>query len=346
MATSTDGNPRRILVVDDNPAIATLLHQVLTGEGYEVRTAADGVEALACVATYQPDLLLLDLTMPRLCGDEVCRRLKSNPATRLTQIIMITAQAEMRTRLDAWEYGADEFLGKPFQIVEITTRCRSLLRIKQLLEERESAETVVFALARTVEAKSPYTAGHSERTTCYALVLAEHLGLPPDQRELLRKGSLLHDLGKLSVPDAILDKPGPLTPEEFTVVKGHAAAGVHIVEPLQSLRDTLPLIRWHHERLDGHGYPDGLPGDDIPLLVRILSVADFYDSLATQRPYRAALSRSDSLAIMRDNALNGGLDPELVAEFATLLHAEPARAPAVSPYQVIAGEYFPDPLPS
>jgi putative two-component system response regulator len=344
MIASADGSPRRILVVDDNSSISGLLHQLLTGEGYEVRTASDGVEALACVASYKPDLLLLDLSMPRLNGDEVCKRLKSDPATRLTQVIMVTAQGQTRNRVDAWEYGADEFLTKPFQLIEVTARCRSLLRIKQLLEERESTESVVFALARTVEAKSPYTLGHAERVTSYALLLAADLGLAHEQRELLRKGALLHDIGKLSVPDVILDKPGPLTAAEFTVVKGHADYGAHIIEPLLSLRDTVPLIRWHHERLDGGGYPDGLAGEAIPQLVRILSVADFYDSLATARPYRAALPRDECLAIMHDNAQNGGLDPELVVEFAELIHAGPLHSPTVSPYQAISNEYLYDSL--
>src|SRR5579883_1891763 len=237
---------RRILVVDDNPGISDLLRLVLVREGYEVQTASNGLEALARVSDFRPDLLLLDLSMPHLGGDEVCRRLKNDPVTRLTQIIIVTANADMQNRLDAWEYGADEFLTKPFHLIEVTTRCRSLLRTRQLLEDRESAETVVFALARAVEAKSPYTQGHSERVTDYAGGLASALGIAEDQRELLRKGSLLHDIGKLSIPDAILDKPARLTAQEYEIVKAHTVQGQHIVEPLVSLRNTLPLIRSHH----------------------------------------------------------------------------------------------------
>src|SRR5262249_25335870 len=166
--------------------------------------------------------------------------------------------------------------------MEVLTRCRSLLRIKGLIDERDSAETVVFALARTVEAKSPYTHGHSERVRDYALALAEHVGLARSEWETLRKGALLHDIGKLAIPDAILDKPGPLTPEEYEIVKDHTRHGARIVEPLLSLRPVVPLIRWHHERLDGRGYPDGLAGEAIPPLVLILAVADIYDSLASE----------------------------------------------------------------
>jgi putative two-component system response regulator len=325
---------RRILVVDDNVNIATLLRQELMAEGYEVATACDGLEALALVAALPPDLILLDIDLPGLSGSEICRRLKSDPATRLIPIVMITGQSALQNRLDAWEYGADDFLPKPFHLVEVTTRCRSLLRIKRLVEERDSAEAVVFALARAVEAKSPYTHGHSERVTRYALDLAGAVGLAAEQREVLRKGGLLHDIGKIRTPDAILDKPGRLTPAEYAVVKGHAAHGAHIVEPLHSVRDAVPLIRWHHERLDGQGYPDGLRGEQIPLLVRLLSVADVYDSVTSDRPYRAALPHEEALGLLRDSARNGGLDPDLVARFAEVVTpAGPARVTDPAPFR-------------
>jgi len=318
----------RILVVDDNPYVATLLRQGLTAEGYHVTVAQDGLEALTQVAACRPDLILLDLDLPRLSGSEICRRLKRDPATRLIPIVMVTAQSAFQNKLDAWENGADDFLAKPFHLVEVTARCRSLLRSKRLVEERDSAEAVVFALARAVEAKSPFTHGHSERVTGYTLALAEALRLSTADREVLCKGSLLHDIGKISIPDAILNKPGPLTPEEYDVVKSHAAQGAHIVEPLHSVRDAVPLIRWHHERLDGRGYPDGLSGDRIPLLVRILSVADVYDSLTSQRPYRSPLPLDLCLELLRESASGGGLDPELVGVFTeVVLPAGPSCLP-------------------
>jgi putative two-component system response regulator len=319
----------RILVVDDNPFIASLLQHGLTGEGYQVTVAADGLEALAQVGAGRPDLILLDLDLPYLPGDELCRRLKSDPATRLIPVVMVTALGAFQNKLAAWDYGADDFLTKPFHLVEVTTRCRSLLRIKRLVEERDSAEAVVFALARAVEAKSPYTHGHTGRVTAYSLALADAVGVSAEGRDLLRKGAQLHDIGKISIPDAILNKPGPLTAEEYRVVQAHAAQGAHIVEPLHSVRDAVPLIRWHHERLDGRGYPDGLRGEQIPPLVRILSVCDVYDSLSSERPYRGALAHSTCLEVLRDNALGGGLDPELVATFCEVMPAPPeVRGPA------------------
>jgi putative two-component system response regulator len=322
----------QILVVDDNPSIAILLKQVLAAEGYQVAIARDGLEAIARVNEYLPDLILLDLDLPYLSGDEVCRKLKNSPTTRFIPIVIVTAQSEFQNKLDAWEYGADDFLTKPFHLVEVTARCRSLLRMKRLVEERDSAESVVFALARAVEAKSQYTHGHSERVMKYSLALAEALKLPAEDREILRKGTLLHDIGKISIPDEILNKTGPLTSDEFDEIKKHTLKGAHIVEPLHSIRDAIPLIRSHHERLDGKGYPDGLAGDAIPLLVRIVAVADVYDSLASDRPYRPRMPHDKCLAILEENAQGGGLDRELVALFRDTLCANRSTYPLSTDY--------------
>jgi putative two-component system response regulator len=309
----------RILVVDDNRTITLLLKQMLDAEGHQVRIARDGREALELVAQSPPDLIFLDLDIPHVDGYEVCSRLKHNPATRLIPIVIITGQVSFDTKLRAWELGADDFLTKPFHCVEVMARCRSLLRVKRLVDELDSAEAVVFAFARAVEAKSSYTRGHADRVTNYALALAAQVGLANSDVEILRQGSVLHDIGKISIPDAVLNKPGPLTEEEYDIVKQHPIQGVRIIEPLRSTRDTLPLIRWHHERLDGGGYPDGISGDAIPFLVRILSVADIYDALASERPYRAAYTHEECLDILRANAAGGGLDVELVEYFCEAL---------------------------
>jgi putative two-component system response regulator len=311
----TDAPVHRILVVDDNRTNALLLERVLSGEGHLVDVASDGQEALERIMHHPPDLILLDLDMPRIDGFEVCRRVKNEPATRLIPIIIITAQSAFDAKLKAWELGADDFITKPFQCLEVVARCRSLLRIKRLVEERDSAEAVVFAFARVVEAKSPYTHGHSERVAAFALALAAEVGLPEDQWDRLRKGALLHDIGKVSVPDAILDKPDTLTAAEFEIMKQHTVQGARIVESLRSVRDAIPMIRWHHERLDGRGYPDGLFGGSIPLPVRILSVADVYDSLSSARPYRGAIPHPQCLEILRRDSAGGGLDTDLVEAF-------------------------------
>src|SRR5262245_50598950 len=330
---------QRILIVDDNPVVSSMLRHGLTAEGYEVAVAADGRAALETVAHSPPDLVLLDVDLPHVPGDEICRRLKTDPATRLIPVVMITAAGGARNKLAAWEYGADEFLPKPFHLVEVVARCRSLLHVKRLIEERDSAEAVVFALARAVEAKSPFTHGHSERVARCSLALADVVGVKGPDRELLRKGALLHDIGKISIPDAILNKPGPLTDEEYALVKQHPVQGAHIVEPLASVRAAIPLIRWHHERMDGTGYSDRLTDSQIPRLVRILTIADVYDSLASDRPYRDSIPHAACLDMLRENALGGGLDLELVACFSEIAEVEHQRRsgprPAICPTAVL-----------
>jgi putative two-component system response regulator len=304
-----------ILVTDDDRAVSSLLRHLLEGAGHRVTVACDGRAALAAAAADPADLFLLDVDMPHLSGFEVCRRLRQNPATRLVPILMLTGREPTDARLRAWELGADDFLTKPFVNIDVLARCRSLLRVRRLIEELDSAEAVVFAFAAAVDAKCPYTRGHSERVTQYALRLAERTGLPAYDREVLRRGAQLHDLGKIGIPDAILNKAGPLTAAEYEVVKKHPEQGERILQSLRSLRASLPLVRSHHERLDGRGYPDGLRGDAIALPVRILSVADVYDALTSVRPYRAAMPHDQALAVLRANAFDGGLDPELVHIF-------------------------------
>jgi len=313
-----------------------LIQQLLAAEGHEVVVARDGQEALEQVSHQHPDLIILDLELPRVHGYEVCRRLKEDPATRLIPIVVVTGQIDHDAKLRCWEVGADDFITKPFRCLEVIVRCRALLRTKRLVDERDSSERVVFAFARVVEAKSPYTHGHSERVADYALALASQLGLPESEWETLRCGALLHDIGKVSIPDEILNKPGVLTPAEFEIMKRHTIHGVRIVEPLASIRDALPLIRWHHERLDGCGYPDGLKADDIPLIVRLLRVVDVYDSLASARPYRNAIPHPQCLEILRKEAATGGMDPELVEQFCqvlgtTALIGLPSPSPVPSP---------------
>ncbi len=314
-------NPQRVLVVDDNPASARRHEQVLRKEGYDVRLTFDGQQAARAAAEWKADLILLDLSLPGLTGADVCRRLKRDTNSRHIPILLLLTRSEMERRLDTWAYGADEFLIKPFSVIELVTRCRTLLRVKSLSNEYESADSLVFLLARVLEARNQATYNHSTRVARYAEFLAEELKIPDAQVDLLQRGAILHDIGKLHVPDHILEKPGRLTAAEYELVKGHTTQGAIILDPLRSLRGVVPLVRWHHERLDGTGYPDGLFGDDVPLLVRILSIADHYDSLSSERPYRKALPHSTCLELMRKNADQGGLDPKLVADFAKIVNA-------------------------
>src|SRR5262245_52921962 len=201
----------RVLVVDDDPHVAFVLERLVEAEGHRVSRARNGLEALDLVRQSPPDLILLDLDMPELGGFDVCHLLKQDPELRLIPVVIVTGQCAAEARLRAWELGADDFLTKPFSAVEVAARCRSLLRVKGLIDDLDSAQSVMFALARAIEAKNRYTQGHSERVTTYALALAERLGLPDVDRDVLRRGGLLHDIGKIAIPDAILNKAAELT---------------------------------------------------------------------------------------------------------------------------------------
>jgi putative two-component system response regulator len=301
-----------IVVVDDDPTIATFLARLLAADGHQVSVCHSGTDALAKITARPPDLVLLDLGLPGLGGLEVCRRLKADPVTRLIPVLVLTGEDPSSGRVGAWDAGADEYLTKPVRAADVAARARSLLRLKAAQDELDSAQATLSAFARAVEAKCPSTLGHTERVTDLAVRLASRIGLAAPERETVRRGALLHDIGKISTPDAVLNKPGRLTPEEFAVVKRHPLEGVRIVEPLRSLRATLPLIRWHHERANGTGYPDGLSGSAIPRTARLLAVADVYDALASDRPYRPAMTHPECLRIMREDAAGGGLDRELV----------------------------------
>jgi putative two-component system response regulator len=307
-------SPSLVLVVDDDVKVSELLRVVLEADGHTVVVAADGRTALADVVALRPDLVILDIDMPHVNGFEVCEQLQCAPTTRMIPILVLTGTAQDE-RMRAWEVGAHEFLTKPFQPLEVAARVRSLLHQKDLVDALDSAESVVFSLVRALEGKSPYTHGHSERVMQYALSLAKACGLAETDIDILRRGVVLHDIGKISTPDDILNKPGRLTPEELLVIQRHPVEGARIVGPLHSARDAIPLIRWHHERMDGKGYPDGLMGGAIPLPVRVLSVADEYDALSSDRPYRSALPHAQCRAVMVESAESGGLDPELVRVF-------------------------------
>jgi len=312
----------RILVVDDNPHARELLRAALVAEGYTVTLAEGGEEALAKVAEEVPELILLDINMPGLNGYEVCSRLKGTEATRLIPIIFLTSMSDLEDKLRGIEVGADDFLTKPFRKVELLARAKSLLRVKRLNDRLENAENVLFALANAIEAKDPYTEGHIFRVATLALKLGRRLGLSADYQESLWKGGILHDIGKIGVPDAILNKAGRLTPEEVTQMQVHVIVGERICQPLRSIRYLLPVIRHHHEKSNGTGYPDGLQGEAIPITARIVGIVDMYDALITDRPYRPRLSREEAFGILRAGATDGALDPELVASFIAMVQEE------------------------
>jgi putative two-component system response regulator len=308
-----------ILVVDDKIDTVLLLRELLTSRGYRVITAVEAEEALHLVCAERPDLILLDVIMPGRSGYELCRQLKNDPATRLIPIIMITGLTDREDRVRGIEAGADDFLSKPLYPEELFARVRSLLKLKEFTDELDNAEGVIFSLALGVEARDPYTGDHCVRLANYAVELGKSLGLDYDSLVALKRSGYLHDLGKIAVPDAILKKGSTLSPEEWVIMKQHPITGEAICRPMKSLRHVLPIIRHHHEHWDGSGYPDGLIGDKIPMLARLLQVVDVYDALTTSRPYKPALTHPESEVTMQKEAEQGLWDRNLVTEFFNML---------------------------
>ena len=304
-----------ILIADDTAEVRAFLVELIQSLGATPYEACDGVDALEKVAKFSPDLVLLDVEMPRMDGISVCRNLKSNPATWRIPVVIITSLNSIEDRVLGIQAGADDFLTKPINVAEFTARVRSLLRNKKLNDSLESAENVIFTLARAIEAKDAYTQGHTERVTDYAIGLGKAMSCNEEELVALRQGAILHDIGKIGVPDHILNKPDRLTPEEFAIIKTHPVMGYNICSPMKSLAHTLPCIRWHHEKPNGGGYPDALKHADIPRLALILAVADVFDALTSKRAYKEAMTKSKAYEILREEGQKGGLDPELVKIF-------------------------------
>lgn len=317
----------RVLVVDDAPANLALLKQLLTRDGYFVMTAKDGVDALAIVEREAPDIVLTDVVMPRRDGVDLCRAIKANPASRLIPVVLVTSFQGHEDRLRGIEAGADDFLLKPFDPHELRARVRSLLRLKAYTDELDSAEAVIMSLAHTVEARDVTTEGHCQRLSKLASSLGVRLGLPSPDLAALERGGVLHDIGKIAVPDAILLKPGRLTAEEFEQIKQHTVVGDRLCSELRLLRRVRPIVRHHHERLDGTGYPDGLRGADVPLLAQIMSVVDVYDALTTARPYKLALPAAEAFEALSNEARRGWRDQHLVDELVAMLEEPSVGSP-------------------
>jgi len=309
----------KILIVDDESGARAALEFLLQREGFEVRDAPDGPTAIQECATFRPDLILLDIMMPGMDGFEVCRHIKATPETRLTPVVLITGLTATEDRIMGINSGADDFLSKPIDLNELLARTRSLLRLKQYTDELENAEAVLFSLAHSIEARDPYTHGHCERLAEMSARMGERLGVPEEQIKALRRAGVVHDIGKVAVPDSILLKPGPLTSDETKVMQKHPVVGERICAPLKTFRLVLPIIRHHHEKHDGTGYPDKLQGEEIPLTARILQLSDVYDALTTDRPYKVAFTAEVALDLMGEEAERGWWDRELFEAFREMI---------------------------
>lgn len=320
---------QRILVADDDPPVRSALTRLLRSEGLEVLETGDGDDALRLSREERPDLVLLDVMMPGRNGFDVCAELKADPHTALMPVVMLTGLTDVEDRVKGIEAGADDFLSKPFDRLELLARVRSALKTKRYTDELEDAEAVLFTLARSIEGKDPYTEGHCERLASAAAELGARLGLPVDDLTALRRAGVVHDIGKVAVPDALLMKPGALSADEWEVMRRHPVTGEAICRPLRSFSRVLPIIRHHHERLDGSGYPDGLVGDEIPITARVLQVVDIYDALTTQRPYKPAFPVARALEVLEAEVRRGWWDAEVYETLLAWLK-EQRRPPATA----------------
>ncbi len=308
-----------VLIVDDILSNLELVEAVITGEGYRVLKATNAREAISIYEQEQPDIAVLDIMMPEIDGFQLCQILKDMAGKRYFPIILLTALNDKESRIKGIECGADDFISKPFEPRAFLAKLKSLLRIKFLYDELDHSENIILTLAVALEARDPYTRGHSTRVGDLSREFAEYIGLSSYDQDMIRKAGLLHDIGKIGLSETLLLKPARLTEEEHDVIKRHPIIGEEICRPLNSLQFILPAIRHHHERWDGRGFPDGLKGDEIPLYARILAIVDAFDAMLSERPYRKGLSFDDVLQTFVKEKDFGQWDPALVSNFIEML---------------------------
>jgi len=306
----------KLLIVDDQQTTISQLRSEF--REYEVDEADNGRMALKKIKEDKPDLIIINTTTAGIDGYSVLSIVKSSPDTHNIPIILTTAMEGAEDRAKSLEKGADDFLIKPFDPAELQGKVKTLLRIKSLQDELTRVRQFLVSMAQIMEDKSEYWAGHSRRIAGYAVRLARKDLLHPSWLEEVKIAALLHDIGKSTIKESIFLKPGKLTAEELEMVKSHPAAGEKMCAVLTSLKPVLPIIRHHHERFDGGGYPDGLKGSEIPLGARIIAVADGYDALTSERPFRQANSPLEAVNILRENA-GSQWDPQLVELFCQLV---------------------------
>lgn len=309
-----------VLAVDDEEMHRKLVRTILQREGYEVITCSSGEEAIARLHSGEIDLVILDNIMPGMSGPQILEEIRSSRRTSNLPVLMVTATKETDLQVRVLDLGANDFVTKPYEPQVLLARVRSLVKMKRHMDETENFENVLSSLSTAVEAKDSYTRGHSERVSLIGATLAAEMGFDEGTQKLLRSAGRVHDIGKLVVDLSFINKPGKLTEEEWAIMKSHPEAGARICAPLRAALPMLPLIRHHHERLNGKGYPDGLVEDQIPMPVRIISAADVYDALTTNRSYRKAMPHEKAMSILKKEVSEGAWDAEVVK---TLSHIDP-----------------------
>jgi len=334
VSDSAAGKPERsagqakILLVEASAANRRKMRSALGEFEYELIEAGTTSEAVAAVSLNAVDLVLIDLLAPEMGATEFCRMLKRAPATQFLPVFVVAGFDDIEAEVRAIEAGADEFLIAPLRPKAFRARVQASLRYKAMIDSLDDSETVLFSLAQSVEERDPTLGQHCQRLSLMAAAMGIALNLPPQDIATLQRGGYLHDIGKVAIPDSVLFKPGPLNEEEWAIMKSHTEKGERICSHMRTLTDILPIIRHHHERWDGSGYPDGLKGEEIPLLARILQMADVYDALTTARCYKRALLPEEAIEVMSDEAKRGWRDPNMVELFIDILPMFRTQAPA------------------
>jgi putative two-component system response regulator len=336
----------RVFIVDDDPHVRTLLESMLLHNGNEVALFPNGAAVLEAVTVESPDLFLLDVTMPEMNGFQVCERLKQNPVLKDIPVIFLSGMGAMADKVKGFQAGGVDYITKPFHFEEVKARVNTHLSLstlrtklayqkliaKEVRERSEAQQATIFALAKLAEHRDDDTGSHLERVSEYCKLLAKQLGeqscyadqLTADFVACIPHASVLHDIGKVAIPDSILKKPGPLTPEEISVMKTHTVIGADNLQTIFNRYNDNPFIGmgveialYHHERWDGAGYPNGLAGKNIPLSARIMAVADVYDALRSHRCYRKGFDHA-TVTEMLSKESGTHFDPEVITAFLSL----------------------------
>jgi len=325
-------SPSNILIVDDDSRGRETLEAVLTGLGHNLHFCDNGLDALKQASILQPDLILLDVMMPGIDGFEVCRRLRADSLLADVPVVMTTALDDKASRLEGIEAGADDFISKPIDRMEIRARVNTIIRLnryRKLMKQQadllqahgelqDAYEATLKGWVRALDFRDNETGDHSRRVTLLTVELARLMGINEDELVHVRRSALLHDIGKIAVPDSILHKTGPLTEAEWDIMRKHPQIAIEMLEPIEYLRPALAIPLNHHERWDGTGYPHGIKGEEIPLAARIFAVVDVWDALSSDRPYRKAWPYEKIMEHMRQQS-GTHFDPKVVELFLKMM---------------------------
>lgn len=307
----------KILLAEDDDFLRTTTKTLLELQGFQVFAYSDGRLALDAFPSVSPDLIISDINMPELDGYGLLDGIRQLSAGEVVPFLFLSARSERGDVTHARELGADDFIFKPFEPDELIAAVQSRLerrRVTELFDTRQAHLQTILLLANVIEARDFHTRGHVERVRAYALELGQALNWPPDEMVVLEYGALLHDVGKVSIPEAVLNKPSGLTPEEHLIIRSHTTAGAKIIQGITHLREALPYILYHHEKWDGTGYPEGLKGEAIPKEGRLLALADVFDALTTDRPYHLGMKFQEALDLIRRDS-GTHFDPEMAEVF-------------------------------